>query len=78
MTTAMASFKSSSNEISPTIPSGVPRMKGYIMMGMAVLTAVYVTLVYALKDSVSALTDCQSNNASTASPHTYSLHRDPT
>ena len=50
----MAAFNAKSKEISPTVPSGMPHMKGYITMGAAVLTVVYFAFVYALKDSVSS------------------------
>jgi hypothetical protein len=47
----MAALNDKRKEISPTIPSGMPKMKGYIAMGMIGLTAVYFAIVYALKDS---------------------------
>lgn len=40
------------NEVSPTIPSGVVRMKPFLLLGLATLSGVYAFLVYALKDSV--------------------------
>lgn len=40
------------NEVSPTIPSGVARMKGFLTLGLVTLSGVYAFLVYALKDSV--------------------------
>lgn len=49
----MAALNDKRKEISPAIPSGMPKMKGYIAMGMIGLTAVYFAFVYALKDSVS-------------------------
>lgn len=50
----MALVGKANNDVSPSIPSGVRKMKGYIAMGMTVLTVVYFALVFALKDSVSA------------------------
>lgn len=49
----MAALNDKRKEIFPTIPSGMPKMKGYIAMGMIGLTAIYFAFVYALKDSVS-------------------------
>lgn len=40
------------NEVSPTIPSGVARMKRFLTLGLVTLSGVYAFLVYALKDSV--------------------------
>jgi hypothetical protein len=40
------------NEVPPNIPSGVARMKPFLLLGLMTLTGVYFFLVYALKDSV--------------------------
>jgi hypothetical protein len=56
MTMAPTTTNGSSKDISPTITSGVPRMKGYMMVGVTTLTLGYVSLVYALQDSGSYLT----------------------
>ena len=52
LTVTMALLGKSRNEVPPTIPSGVARMKPFLLMGLATLTGVYFFLVYALKDSV--------------------------
>ena len=39
-------------EMSPTIPSGIARMKHFLLLGLAILSGVYAFLVYALRDSV--------------------------
>jgi hypothetical protein len=52
LTITMALLGKSRNEVPPTIPSGVARMKPFLLMGLATLTGVYFFLVYALKDSV--------------------------
>lgn len=47
----MTTTTNGSNEISPTVQSGVPRMKGHMMTGVVALTLGYGSLVYALQDS---------------------------
>ena len=51
----MALASKSRNEIASPIPSGVPRMAPYIILGLCVLTAVYCTLFFTFRKSTSIL-----------------------
>lgn len=52
-------MKHRSNEISPTVPTGVPRMQNYILSGFVFLTVTYAAVVYFLRDSASFLTPAE-------------------
>ena len=58
-TMTVAATANGHNEIPPTVPSGIPRMKKFMFIGLMALTVGYGSLVYVLQDSASFLTPAQ-------------------